>query len=76
METLEKNGAQAARYEGKAFIFSDIASQEKVTAVLCRAFGLDPEGKGDTLVLHNEDIEVRLAVACQSAGQEAKEFQT
>lgn len=74
METLEKNGAQAARYEGKAFIFSDIASQEKVTAVLCRAFGLDPEGKGDTLVLHNEDIEVRLAVACQSAGQEAEEF--
>ena len=51
----EKNttetSAPAKRYEGKAFIFSDIPSQEKIIQVLCATFGLDPEGMGDTLVL-------------------------
>ena len=44
--------APAKRYEGKSFIFSDIPSQEKIIQVLCTPFGLDPEGMGDTLVLH------------------------
>ena len=35
---------------------------------------LGPEGKGDTLVLHNGDIEIRLAVASESAGEKAEEF--
>ena len=71
----EKNttetSAPAKRYEGKAFIFSDIPSQEKIIQVLCATFGLDPEGIGDTLVLHNGDIEIRLAVASESAGEQA-----
>ena len=29
---------------------------------------------GDTLVLHNGDIEIRLAVASESAGEQAEEF--
>ena len=66
--------APAKRYEGKSFIFSDIPSQEKIIQVLCTTFGLDPEGKGDTLVLHNGDIEIRLAVASESAGEKAEEF--
>ena len=74
----EKNttetSAPAKRYEGKAFIFSDIPSQEKIIQVLCATFGLDPEGIGDTLVLHNGDIEIRLAVASESAGEQAEEF--
>ena len=74
----EKNAAEtsapAKRYEGKSFIFSDIPSQEKIIQVLCTTFGLDPEGKGDTLVLHNGDIEIRLAVASESAGEKAEEF--
>lgn len=41
---------------------------------MCTTFGLDPEGKGDTLVLHNGDIEIRLAVASESAGEKAEEF--
>lgn len=64
----------ANRYEGKSFIFSDLPSQEQVMGVLCRTFGVDPEGKRDTLVLHNADIEIRLAVACESAGEQAEEF--
>ena len=74
----EKNttetSAPAKRYEGKAFIFSDIPSQEKIIQVLGATFGLDPEGMGDTLVLHNGDIEIRLAVASESAGEQAEEF--
>ena len=66
--------APAKRYEGKSFIFSDIPSQEKIIQVLCTTFGLDPEGMGDTLVLHNGDIEIRLAVASESAGEKAEEF--
>ena len=66
--------APAKRYEGKSFIFSDIPSQEKIIQVLCATFGLDPEGMGDTLVLHNGDIEIRLAVASESAGEQAEEF--
>ena len=55
--------------------FSQISRhRKKIIQVLCTTFGLDPEGKGDTLVLHNGDIEICLAVASESAGEQAEEF--
>ena len=66
--------APAKRYEGKSSFSQIIPSQEKIIQVLCTTFGLDPEGMGDTLVLHNGDIEIRLAVASESAGEKAEEF--
>lgn len=62
------------RYEGKSYIFSDLSSQKDMMGVLCRNFGVDPEGQGDTLVLKNEDIEIRVAVVGSSAGEKAEEF--
>lgn len=62
------------RYEGGCYIFSDLSSLKDMMDVLCATFGVDPEGQKDTLILHNDDLEVHVAVVGSSSGEKAKEF--
>lgn len=77
-EKTTEGGTETAepmeRYEGKSYIFTALSSLEDVMGILCRTFGVEPEGQGDTLILRNQDMEVRVAVACASAGEKAQEF--
>ena len=54
--------------------FSQISRHRKNHSGFVYNLWLGPGGKGDTLVLHNGDIEIRLAVASESAGEKAEEF--
>lgn len=77
MESFEKKETEPMeRYEGKSYVFSSLSSLKDVMGVLCATFGVDPEEQKDTIILHNGDMEVRVAAACASSGEKAEDFIT
>lgn len=66
----EENG----RLAGKFFLFGMESSLERIMGVFGAIFGLDFSGAGNTLELHNGDVEIHVFVACEDMGQEATEF--
>ena len=69
-----KNKEERKTYEGKTFILSGENDIEKLMSVLCRQFNIDNSGEGNTLTIHNNDIEVSVQVLTETMGEEQAKF--
>lgn len=61
-------------YNGKAFILSGENDFEKIMDVLCRRFNIDNSGEGNTMTIHNNDIEISVQVLTEEMGEDAAKF--
>ena len=62
------------KYEGSVYLFCYVDTLEEVMQVLCKKFGVGNDGKGNTLELHNGDIDLYVEVAALDMGEEAANF--
>jgi len=60
--------------EKQVFLFCMEGTLETIMEMLCRQFGIRNEGLGNTLNLHNQDIEMQIMAVTAQMGDEARKF--
>lgn len=62
------------RVEKQVFLLCTEGILENIMETLCAQFGIRDEGAGNTLSLHNQDIEIQIMTVTAELGEEAGKF--
>ncbi|MGN2370888.1 DUF4272 domain-containing protein [Clostridium cagae] len=72
--STEEKISNEEKHSGKAFIFCEERELNKIMNALCHAFNINTDGNGNTLELHNEDIDIFVTAVTEEMGDDAKTF--
>lgn len=61
-------------FSGKAFIFCREEDLNKIMNVICDTFGINSSGNGNTIELHNGDIDILVTVVSDDMGEDAQAY--
>lgn len=70
----KKNMDENRVIEKMSWIFSAQENLEPVMQILCSAFGIEEKGEGNTLTLHNGDLQIAVSVCARTMSDEAREY--
>ncbi|WP_252236759.1 DUF4272 domain-containing protein [Clostridium sp. CH2] len=70
----EEKTSNEEKHSGKAFIFCEERELNKIMNALCHAFNINTDGNGNTIELHNEDIDIFVTTVTEEMGDDAKTF--
>lgn len=73
-DRLKKQKQEVTTTEGSMCLFCTESSLDKIMDEISRVFGLSSEGKGNTIELHNGDIEIYVLVGTAEMGEEANAY--
>lgn len=68
----KKHSGEEKSYLGKTFILCTEEDVNRIMDVLCNTFGISNNGDGHTINIHNQDINISVAVFTTSMGEDEK----